>query len=99
MKEKQIYTRSEFCEKCKRYAVFEQVGVNTLVCRNCGNDVPKHRIDYFSVLAIVLPAIFFVWVCWYLTGEFPTTAMIIVGIISLLLVIFDKISLNWIIKD
>lgn len=91
MKEKQVYTRSEFCDNCKRYSVFEQVGINTLMCRNCGNNIPKHRVDYFSILLLILSAIFFPVACWYLTGEFTTVIMIIVGILSLLLVILDKI--------
>jgi uncharacterized membrane protein YphA (DoxX/SURF4 family) len=70
-----------------------------MMCRNCGDNIPKHRIDYLSIIAMFLPAIFFVGIYWYLIGEFPTSIVIIIGIVSLVIIISGKLFLNWNIED
>lgn len=68
MKDKLAYTRQEFCDNCKVFSTFEQVGSTTLVCKKCGNSISKYRIDYVSIILATISSVLVVYGVWYITG-------------------------------
>ena len=91
------YVRSEFCDKCNVYSVFVQTGSNTLSCKKCGNNIPKYRIDYQSVILAIISSCLFMYGVWYFTSViyYPLLFLGFIvwfGIFSIARVVFTVMS-------